>query len=178
MTSTKFLYFFTPPPSLSANSAYKLVCPQIGCISGHPSPFCADVIYGSPPCRNSFLTLGVPLRHVLYGEVDCLLAECVYLSAVGAVAEIYTLESSRSEEETFFILRVMFSCVLQHNQFFACADLVLLMGDEGKSVWSGKWPGTAACSARVCDDLTSDALFCHYRQSRQSCSLLLPFLGR
>ena len=41
--------------------------------------------------------------------------------------------------------------------------------------------GTAACSAEVCDDLTSGALLCHYRLSRLSrlscyMVLLLPFL--
>ena len=52
------------------------------------------------------------------------------------------------------------------------------LGDEGMSVWPRKWPGTAAFSARVCDDQTSDALLSHYRQRRQSCYifLLLPFL--
>ena len=38
--------------------------------------------------------------------------------------------------------------------------------------------GMAACPAGVCDDLTSGALLCHYRLTRQSCYmfLLLPFL--
>ena len=35
------------------------------------------------------------------------------------------------------------------------------MGYEGTLVRPEKWPGMAACSARVCDDLTSDALLCH-----------------
>ena len=37
--------------------------------------------------------------------------------------------------------------------------------------------GMAACSAGVCDDLTSGALLCHYRLSKQSSFLflLLPF---
>ena len=49
------------------------------------------------------------------------------------------------------------------------------MGDEG-SVWFGTAEGqssTAACSARVCFDLTSGALLCHYGLSRQSCYMFL-----
>ena len=51
-------------------------------------------------------------------------------------------------------------------------------GMEGRSGTAEGWSGTAACSAGVCDDLTSGALLCHYRLSRQSCYmfLLLAFL--
>ena len=52
------------------------------------------------------------------------------------------------------------------------------MGDEGSDGTAEGRSGTSACSAGVCDDLTSGALLCHYRLSRQSCYmfLLLPFL--
>ena len=48
-------------------------------------------------------------------------------------------------------------------------------GMTGRQYSPGDNPGPAAWSA---DDLTSDALLCHYRQIRQSCHmfLLLSFL--
>ena len=53
-----------------------------------------------------------------------------------------------------------------------------VMGTKGRSGTAEGRSGRAACSAGVCDDLTSGALLCHYRLSRQSCYmfLLLPFL--
>ena len=50
------------------------------------------------------------------------------------------------------------------------------MGGVGMLIRPGKWQGTAACSTRVCYDLTSewsDAMLCHIRQSMQSSYMFL-----
>ena len=54
-------------------------------------------------------------------------------------------------------------CVNEHNQRTM----------KGRSGMAEGWPGTAACSAGVCDDLTSGAPLCYNSLSRQSCYMFV-----
>ena len=57
-------------------------------------------------------------------------------------------------------------------------NIAVQWGMQGLSGMAEGLSVMAACSAGVCDDLTSGALLCHYRPSWLSCYLfqLLPFL--